>query len=73
MDFCNKDFLIHQQSNGEQASPPTPIGKDGDTPHQEGWGTPHSPDGGIPPPHRCEQTENITFRHPSDAVGSKRQ
>ena len=27
---------------------------------------------GIPPsPHRCGQTENITFPHPSDAVGNK--
>ena len=24
-----------------------------------------------PPPHRCEQTENITFPHPSDAGGKK--
>ena len=31
---------------------------------------------GYPPcqpevPHKCEQTENITFRHPSDAGGKK--
>ena len=26
---------------------------------------------GYPPPPRCEQTENITFPHPSDAVGNK--
>ena len=26
---------------------------------------------GYPPPPRCEQTENITFSHPSDAVGNK--
>ena len=27
---------------------------------------------GVPlPPPGCEQTENITFRHPSDAGGNK--
>ena len=41
------------------------------TPYQEGWGIPHQPDGGTPPP-KVEQThtcENITSRHPSDAGG----
>ena len=39
------------------------------------WGTPHLDLTGVPPPppHRCEQTENITFPHPSDAVGKNGQ
>ena len=38
-----------------------------------GQGTPPSRPGmGYPPPpHMCEQTENITFPHPSDAGGNK--
>ena len=48
--------------------------------HLPGWGTPQSDLAGVPPvwtwpgyppPHRCGQTENITFPHPSDAVGNK--
>ena len=37
-----------------------------------GWDTPHPIWTwlGYPPPPRCEQTENITFPHPSDAVGN---
>ena len=37
-----------------------------------GWGTPRLDLAGVPPPPppRCEQTENITFAHPSDAVGN---
>ena len=37
-----------------------------------GGGTPHQPDEGTPPPHKCGQTENITFPHPSDAGGNNR-
>ena len=41
-----------------------------------GWGTPPHPDLGQgtppPPPRKCEQTENITFPHPSDARGDQR-
>ena len=37
------------------------------------WGTPLPRSAGWgyhpPPSRRCEQTENITFRHPSDASG----
>ena len=32
---------------------------------------PAGPGLGTPPPRRCGQTENITFPHPSDAVGNK--
>ena len=32
---------------------------------------PYGPGRGTPLPHRCEQTENITFPHYSDAVGKK--
>ena len=43
-------------------------------PHPDlGWGTPLSrPGTGYPPPssRKCEQTENITFPHPSDASGN---
>ena len=34
-----------------------------------GYPPPFGPGRGTPPSHRCEQTENITFPHPSDAVG----
>ena len=37
-----------------------------------GWGTPPTSTvlgRGSPPPRKCEQTENITFPHPSDAGG----
>ena len=40
------------------------------------WGTPNHPDlDGVrpPPPRKCEQTENITFPHPSDAGGKNTQ
>ena len=52
------------------------------TPIQVWWGVPELDLAGVPPPHldlagippppspRCEQTENITFPHPSDAVGN---
>ena len=36
----------------------------------KGWGAPHLDLAGLP--SRCGQTENITFPHPSDAVGNKR-
>ena len=50
-------------------------------PSRPGWGTPPPvlarvppylrPEMGYPPPPRkCEQTENITFPHPSDAGGN---
>ena len=43
------------------------------TPHPDlGWDNPPPPqtwDGVPPPPRKCEQTENITFSHPSDEGG----
>ena len=42
-------------------------------PPVQGWMgvPPHLDLAGVPPPRRCGQTENITFPHPSDAVGNK--
>ena len=45
---------------------PLPRSRQGtSSPHQEGWVTP-------PHPYTCEQTENITFCHPSDVGGNKK-
>ena len=47
----------------------SPVGKDGYPCHQEGWGNPLiSQIGGTP--HNGGQSENNTFRHPSDAGGN---
>ena len=35
------------------------------------WDPSHLDLAWVPPPPRCGQTENITFPHPSDAVGNK--
>ena len=47
--------------------PPSPVGLDGGTPLSAECGTL----GWMGYPPGCEQTENITFPHPSDADGKK--
>ena len=47
-----------------------PIGKDGETPHQEGWEYPPIIQKGVPPEMLTDPCENSTFPHPLDAGGN---
>ena len=60
-----------QPRHGIGYLPPTQPGM-GYLPHPDlGWGTLHPQTwDGVPHPHKCGQTETITFPHPSDAGGN---
>ena len=77
--------VLHLRSGGTLGTPHHPdlVGGHPGTPYPDlrwgtpyldlGWGTPYPDLRWIlpPPPRKCEQTENITFPHPSDAGGNK--
>ena len=66
--FQNKKVLLRERMRHTDRRVASPwVGRGGGyLPWPGGWGVPTL---GVPP--RCEQTENITFPHPSDAVGNQ--